>query len=420
MAVETDLISWKTDAWKNPNMVSWYHQRMIDDKGTNRLKNTVETNLCQRYAVGSELLDVGIGTGRGSLPLLREGYRVTGIDSSQAMLDMCRQLAAPHAIDLRQGDLAKLPFEDARFDTLLSLNVMVHFPHWQQILAEWSRVLRPGGRLIFDVHSLDHVEQVSRVRGVPVDRLLEGELSGGPSQFLQRLRVNELVAEAGRLGLSVRAIVPYAGVFGAGNVNFWLKGSRADGRAWERLLSWTAVDEQLFDFALFLEESLFAHLSSIVTGRFMVVLEKTPQPEHNAAWLARNEAINRMLGGELTAQALAAFLPDDLERWRQRLQAMLDYRPNLVLLFHLYSACMDAPHWLALRDLLTPAQCDEIERWATSARIDRAAYALVSSWHQEPQCASTLMHRGVPLGPGLEYQLMRDVLEQAFNLFSVR
>ena len=44
--VEQDLIKWKTDAWKNPDMVAWYHQRMVENRGTSRLKNEVEVELC--------------------------------------------------------------------------------------------------------------------------------------------------------------------------------------------------------------------------------------------------------------------------------------------------------------------------------------------------------------------------------------
>ena len=45
-------------------MVAWYNQRMLENRGTNRLKNQVEVDLCARYAVAPKVLDVGIGTGR--------------------------------------------------------------------------------------------------------------------------------------------------------------------------------------------------------------------------------------------------------------------------------------------------------------------------------------------------------------------
>ncbi|QDQ28910.1 class I SAM-dependent methyltransferase [Chitinimonas arctica] len=154
------LIDFKTDAWKDAGMVAWYSQRMFENSGTNQLKHQLEMRYIERYATGPRVLDVGIGTGRGSIPLAKRGMDVTGIDSSQAMLDETRRLAGETPMTLTPGDVAKLPLPAADFDFLLSLNVVVHFPHWREILLEWDRVLKPGGRILFDIHSLDHLEAV--------------------------------------------------------------------------------------------------------------------------------------------------------------------------------------------------------------------------------------------------------------------
>ena len=87
----------------------------MENEGTNRLKNAVEISLCEKFAVGPEVLDVGIGTGRASLPLLDKGWRLTGVDSSQAMLDECARHANGKPIQLKLGDSLCLTFPGQRF-----------------------------------------------------------------------------------------------------------------------------------------------------------------------------------------------------------------------------------------------------------------------------------------------------------------
>ncbi|TAM59477.1 class I SAM-dependent methyltransferase [bacterium] len=409
---QESLIAWKTQAWTNPRMVAWYAARMHENKGTNRLKNAVEVELCRRYAEGRRVLDVGIGTGRGSIPLLAQGFQVTGIDSSQAMLDRCRQEAGAAPIELLQADLAGLPFPDASFDTLLSLNVLVHFPHWRGVLREWARVVRPGGVMIFDVHALDHVEAVARVHGVPVDDLLAAERQ--TELYALRVRAEELVNQADALGLAVVAVVPYAAVLGGGNRNFWLDGSRASGYLWERLLSWMAIDEPLFAFGRFLEESLFAHLTTETTGRFMAVLRRKSDRAANAAWLERNRRLNRTLAsGGLTAATLSGLLPGGLDAWREELNGHLCHRRNLLMLAYLctaFAAFVEPEHG---RDLLAPEHFADVRSFVRKWGLDRAAHAFVQSWHAHEALREPLTCAGVPLGAGLEYDLMRDLLDAA-------
>ena len=100
-----NLIDWKTNAWKDPNMVAWYSKRMVENTGTNVLKNLLETRLLKRLVTGRDVLDVGIGTGRGSIPLAKAGYNVSGIDSSQAMLDETQRLAGNIPMNLQVGDV---------------------------------------------------------------------------------------------------------------------------------------------------------------------------------------------------------------------------------------------------------------------------------------------------------------------------
>lgn len=409
-----DLIGWKTDAWKNPDMVAWYHQRMVENKGTNALKNEVEVGLCRQYAVGRKLLDVGIGTGRGSLPLACDGYELTGVDSSQAMLDQCAVLAGGMAtnvpVRLLQRDLANLGFADGEFDTLVSLNVMVHFPHWRDVLAEWRRVVRPGGRIVFDIHSLDHEQAAAAALGLPPP---PEQLP--PDRFTCRVRACELVEAADALGLALVAVVPYAGVLAGGNPNHWLHDSLASGARFDRLLSWLVSDERLFAFALFLEREFFGALTPKATGRMMVVLEQRPNPVGNAAWLARNARVEAALAAEpLRHSDLEPLLTQWDSAWRARLDAHLDWPRNRVLMHFLLSNFVGRIDFVSL---LAERHATTLRAWQQRYIYDLASSRALRDFIAEPAFAEPFQFEGVNLRTGLEYELTREMLSNYFQAF---
>lgn len=409
MASERDIIAYKTQAWADPRMVDWYAKRVTENVAGNRLINRVETDLIATNVIGRDVLDVGIGTGRASLPLLDRGLVVTGIDSSQAMLDECRRRAGGRPIRLEQGDVSAIPFADATFDSLVSLNVLTHFPHWRDVLPEWLRVLRPGGRMVFDVYSLDHAEAVAANRGVSVDTLLAGLMGEAPERYNLRLKVADLTAFSEAQGVSLHAILPYSGTVG-GDQNFWLSRGWARGRSWERLRSWIAEDERLFEFFVFLEEEFFARLGSQASGRFMVVIEKTPPAGANQGLLARQQALAAAtVGGRLSG--LAPYLGLPLADWRVRLDAHLDHPPNRLALFHLLTAADAAGLAVDLADLAAPRHAAVLDAWQVAEAVDRQVYALATGWHQDPALAEALTYKGVPLGPGLEYDTVRALLK---------
>jgi ubiquinone/menaquinone biosynthesis C-methylase UbiE len=104
---------------------------------------------------GLAVLDAACGTGRYAIPLAEAGARVSGLDSSEEMLAHARRKAADCGIslDLRTGDLHALPFEDESFDLVLSALALCHVPDLRSVMAEFARVLRPGGRVVIsDFH----------------------------------------------------------------------------------------------------------------------------------------------------------------------------------------------------------------------------------------------------------------------------
>lgn len=97
-----------------------------------------------------DALDVGCGTGFLSLELAARGHGVVGIDLAPAMLQAARDKAAPRGLAVRfeAADAEQLPYPAQSFDLVISRHVLWTLPHPEAAIADWLRVLRPGGRLV--------------------------------------------------------------------------------------------------------------------------------------------------------------------------------------------------------------------------------------------------------------------------------
>lgn len=96
-------------------------------------------------------LDAACGTGRFAELLARRGHRVMGVDSSPDMLAYARR-RVPDG-EFRVGELDRLPLADGSVDVIVCALALVHVPSLEPVLAEFARVLRPGGDLVIsDMH----------------------------------------------------------------------------------------------------------------------------------------------------------------------------------------------------------------------------------------------------------------------------
>jgi ubiquinone/menaquinone biosynthesis C-methylase UbiE len=102
-------------------------------------------------APGGTAVDAGCGTGRLAALLAEQGHAVTGVDSSEPMLELARD-RVPGARFL-VGDLTALPLPDDSSDVATTGLALTHVPDLEPVLMEFARVLRPGGQaIISDVH----------------------------------------------------------------------------------------------------------------------------------------------------------------------------------------------------------------------------------------------------------------------------
>jgi ubiquinone/menaquinone biosynthesis C-methylase UbiE len=101
------------------------------------------------------VLDVATGTGRVPLLLASQpwfGGLIDGLDLTPAMLQRAQAKLSDAGLETRvrlhQGEAGTLPWPDASFNLVISLEALEFFPRPRRALAEMTRVLRPGGALI--------------------------------------------------------------------------------------------------------------------------------------------------------------------------------------------------------------------------------------------------------------------------------
>jgi len=110
---------------------------------------------------GDRILDLCCGQGRHAVPLTRAGYRVTGLDRSDYLLEQAQEAASRAKVDVQwvRGDMRWLPWQ-GQFDACV--NLFTAFGYFEddseneEVLRQVCRVLKPGGMLFLDVSNRDH------------------------------------------------------------------------------------------------------------------------------------------------------------------------------------------------------------------------------------------------------------------------
>ena len=98
---------------------------------TNHLKLTkFQTSfkyVVDNYSPPLHILEAGCGLGRWVIPLAENGFSVIGIEIEQEAVDIFnKHYSSPNAKVL-QGDIFNMPFEDKKYDLVISLGVLEHF-----------------------------------------------------------------------------------------------------------------------------------------------------------------------------------------------------------------------------------------------------------------------------------------------------
>jgi SAM-dependent methyltransferase len=127
-----------------------------------------------RIVPGMQILDAGCGGGRNLIYFLKEGYQVFGVDADPQAIAEVRQLACSLAPGLppanfRVETVEAMSFSNAFVDLVIS-SAVLHFAHndqhFEAMLRDMWRVLKPGGILFCRVaSSIGMEQQVQRLTG---------------------------------------------------------------------------------------------------------------------------------------------------------------------------------------------------------------------------------------------------------------
>ncbi|GAB2736613.1 class I SAM-dependent methyltransferase [Amycolatopsis magusensis] len=177
-----------------------------------------------RVTADDEVLDIGCGTGRITIPVAHRAKAVTGFDLTEAMLEQAARKAAEANLDVRfeQGDMAALPFPDDSFDAVVSMLALMHVPpaDHPRVFSEVRRVLRPGGRLIIGVKNsvFERFSSADRFATVDITDVENKELVFTGTREGDELRapwhsfspddLKRLTAVAGLVPVSLRGNIP--------------------------------------------------------------------------------------------------------------------------------------------------------------------------------------------------------------------
>jgi SAM-dependent methyltransferase len=178
----------------------------------------------RRLVPESRVLEVGSGGGYGAQLLAGRGFRMTAVDPSMQAVRYSAQRYPEVRFGAASGTL--LPFADASFDAVLSMQVIEHIDETRRYLLELRRVVRPGGRIILTTPNRllrlfplqrpwnpYHVREYSRrslsseLSGLFADAQIEGVFAAPDLMRIERARVHQL-----RVGGVLATLRSFAGV----------------------------------------------------------------------------------------------------------------------------------------------------------------------------------------------------------------
>ncbi|MFK7766473.1 MAG: methyltransferase domain-containing protein [Mariniblastus sp.] len=105
---------------------------------------------------GSQIrsLDIGCSVGAAVSAAREFGWSASGVDVSQTAIEFCKN----QDLDCHRIAGVALPFEDGTFDLVTHWHVIEHVDDVLESLAEWKRVLKPGGVMMFETPNSDYIK----------------------------------------------------------------------------------------------------------------------------------------------------------------------------------------------------------------------------------------------------------------------
>jgi len=125
---------------------------------------------------GKRILEVGAGTGRDAVTLAKAGAEVLTLDYVAGSLYLTGKAAGKAGVAVAPvcGDALGSPFPEGTFDVIFHQGLLEHFRDTTPLLADNTRILKPGGHLIVDVPQTFHYYTLGKKILIAVDRWFAG------------------------------------------------------------------------------------------------------------------------------------------------------------------------------------------------------------------------------------------------------
>jgi 2-polyprenyl-6-hydroxyphenyl methylase/3-demethylubiquinone-9 3-methyltransferase len=177
-------------------------------RAENRVRNPWIVQTIGHQFPMADVLDVGCGAGFLTHALAQAGHRVAGLDLSESSLQVAQASDPTQSVRYVTGSAMALPFPDQSFDAVCAMDLLEHVEEPNQVIAEASRVLRPGGLFFFHTFNRNPLSWLVILKGV--DWFVPQAI---PQMHLYRLfiRPSELARGCSEVDLSVqqmRGLVP--------------------------------------------------------------------------------------------------------------------------------------------------------------------------------------------------------------------
>jgi ubiquinone/menaquinone biosynthesis C-methylase UbiE len=261
----------KEDYWSSVGAGDRYEKGITAPNGIIMVKNEIEISLALQYLKG-EILDAGTGTGRFAINLAKnKSNNVTALDISKEMLDLNKKKAVNKELNIRfiQSDVIDMPFDDGKFDSIISITVLRHFPEYEIILKEYIRVLKSGGILMFEMCSKDHMDAANLI----IPKFGVEYLTNDFENFEVEINKDKIISILKNNGMTVQKLFPYDFL----NNNNFIKILSINDLGYKiirKIIAYLLKNFILRSLYIKIENNLLRRLSTKYSYNFMIIATK--------------------------------------------------------------------------------------------------------------------------------------------------